>query len=54
MLLYYFKDTVSIGMIANCFGVAIYTVSVVIAEACEAVSTYMGPKFTSLPKKKMK
>ena len=50
--LYYLKDTVSIGMIANSFGVAICTVSVVIAEACEAVSTYMEPKFISLPKKK--
>ena len=39
-------------MIANSFGVAICTVSVVIAEACEAVSTYMEPKFISLPKKK--
>lgn len=50
--LYYFKDTNSIGMIVNSFGVAICTVSVVIAEACEAVSTYMGPKFISLSKSK--
>ena len=44
------KGIASIGMIANSFGVAIYTVSVVFAEVCEAISKYMGPKFISLQK----
>ena len=39
-------------MIANSFGVAICTVFVVIAEVCETISKYMGPKFISLPKYK--
>ena len=50
--LYYLKDTAWIGLIANSFGVAICTVSVVVAEVCEAISKYMGPKFISLPKNK--
>ena len=39
-------------MIANSFGVAICTVSVVIAEVCEAISKYMRPEFIFLPKSK--
>ena len=50
--MYYLKDSVPIGMIANSVGVAICTVSVIIAEVCGAMSKYMGPKFISLLKNK--
>ncbi len=36
--LYYLKDTGSLSMTANTFGIAINTASVIIAEVCTAIS----------------
>ena len=41
MMLYFFKDTGSLGMTANTFGVAINTTSAVIAEVCEVITKKM-------------
>ena len=48
--LYYLKDTGSLNMTANTFGVAICTVSSVIYQVCSAISTYLGPKYLHLPR----
>ena len=50
--LYYLKDTGSLGMTANSFGIAICTASKVIVEVCRAICKYMGPKYILLPKTK--
>ena len=47
---HYMKDNASIGMTSNSFGVTI--VFAVIAEGRWTISSYMGPKFISLPKHK--
>ena len=48
--LYYLKDTGSLAMTANSFGIAICTASAVISEVCKAISKYLGPKYLYLPK----
>ena len=50
MTLYYLKDTGSLNMTANSFGVAICTVSTVIYDVCHSISTYLGPKYLHLPR----
>ena len=50
MTLYFLKDTGSLGMTANTFGVAINTASAVIAEVCKVISMKMGPKYIHLPR----
>ena len=50
--LYFLKDTGSLGMTANSFGIAINTASIVINEVCCAISKYLGPKCIHLPKDK--
>ena len=50
MTLYYLKDTRSLNMTADSFGVAICTVSSVIYQACHSISTYLGPKYLHLPR----
>ena len=50
MTLYYLKDTGSLKMTANSFGVAICTVSSVIYQVCHSISTYLGPKYLHLPR----
>ncbi len=50
--LYFLKDTGSLGMTANSFGIAINTASLVINEVCCAISKYLGPKYIHLPKDK--
>ena len=50
LTLYYLKDTGSLGMTANSFGVAICTASKVIAEVCEAITKVIGPQYIYLPK----
>ena len=47
--LYYLKDTGSLGMTANTFGIAICTVSSVIFQVCKAISTVLGPRYLKLP-----
>jgi len=50
--LYYLKDTGSIGMTANSFGIAICTASAVILQVAKAISTHLvlGPKILYLPR----
>ena len=49
--LYYLKETGSLIMTANNFGVAINTVSSVIYEVCLAIGQKkLGPQYTRLPK----
>lgn len=52
LTLYFLKDTGSLGMTANTFGVAINTASAVITEVCQAISTKLGPKYIHLPRNK--
>ena len=47
--MYYLKDTGSIRMTANLFGVAKSTVSKTIFDVCHAISTMLGPKYIKLP-----
>ena len=47
--LYYLKDTGSIRMTANSFGVAGCTVSNTDCEVCQAISAKLGPKYIKLP-----
>ena len=47
--LYYLKDTGSLLMTANAFGVAICTVSSVIIEVSQVISQVLGPKYLHLP-----
>ena len=48
--LYYLKDTGSIWMTANTFGIHQCTVSKVILQFCNAVTTHLGPKYLHLPR----
>ena len=50
--LYYLKDTGSLVITANTFGVALCTVSVHIIEICRAMSRHLGPKYVYLPRNK--
>ena len=47
--LYYLKDTGSIRMTANLFGIAKSTVSNTVCQVCEAISTKLGPNYIKLP-----
>ena len=49
LTLYFLKDTGSIRMTANSFGVATPTVSKTVNEVCRAISKYLGPKYIKLP-----
>ncbi|XP_047135363.1 uncharacterized protein LOC124812576 [Hydra vulgaris] len=48
--LYYLKDTGSLLMTANCFGIAVNTVSSIITQVCENIVYHLGPIYISLPK----
>lgn len=50
--LYYLKDTGSLNMTANSFGIAVCTASAVTIEVCKAISKYLGPRYIHLPKNK--
>ena len=50
LTLYYLKDTGSLAMTANTFGIAINTASVIIAEVCTAISKNLGPKYIHMPR----
>ena len=47
--LYYIKDTGSLWMTANSFGIHQCTVSKTVAEVCKAINTVLGPKYIHLP-----
>ncbi|XP_047144707.1 uncharacterized protein LOC101236227 [Hydra vulgaris] len=50
--LYYLKDTGSLLLTANCFGIAVNTVSLIITQVCENIVYHLGPIYISLPKTK--
>ena len=50
MTLYFLKDTGSLAMTANTFGVAVSTVSKHIFEVCYAIAKNLGPKYMYLPR----
>ncbi|XP_057290131.1 putative nuclease HARBI1 [Hydractinia symbiolongicarpus] len=50
--LYYLKDTGSLSMTANTFGLHISTVSKVIRDVCNCITYKLGPKTIALPKTK--
>ena len=52
MVLYYLKDTGSLWMIANVFGVHQCTVSKTLVSVCEAINEILGPQLIKLPQNK--
>ena len=50
--LYFLKDTGTLNMTANTFGIQINTTSAVIFEVCNAIVEYLGPLYLHLPKTK--
>ena len=50
VILYFLKDTGSLTMTANTFGIHQSTTSKVIMEVCEAIVTHLVPKYITLPK----
>lgn len=48
--LYFLKDTGSLRMTANSFGIAVNSASAAVSEVCQAISNYLGPKYLHLPK----
>ena len=48
--LYYLKDTGSLWMTANTFGIHQCTVTKTIAEVCHTISNELGPRYIYLPK----
>ena len=47
--LHYLKDTGSITVTANAFGVSGSTVSSTIRTVCIAITTYLGPRYLKIP-----
>ena len=52
MTLYYLKDTGSLWMTANTFGIHQCTVSKTLREVCSAVSKHLSPEYLHLPSTK--
>ena len=50
MTLYYLKDTRSLAMTANTFGITVNTASVIIGEVYKAISKNLGPKYVYMPR----
>lgn len=50
LTLNFLKNTGSIRMAANEFGVAKSTVSVIVHDVCQAITSYLGPKYIRLPR----
>ena len=48
--LYFLKDTGSLCMTANAFGIAINTASAIITETCTSITKLLGPTYIHLPK----
>lgn len=47
--LYYLKDTESLSMTANTFGLAIPTVSDILFQVCKTITFILGPTYIKLP-----
>ena len=50
LILYYLKDTGSLGMTVNTFGIAICTTAKIIYDVCHAISVHLGPRYICIPK----
>ena len=50
LTLYYLKDTGSMWMTANTFGIHQSTVSKVVFEVCDAITKHLGPEYIHLPR----
>jgi hypothetical protein len=50
--LYYLKDTGSLWMTANTFGIHQSTVTNVLTEVCSAINRVLGPKYIHIPRNK--
>ena len=50
--LYYLADEGRFRKIANAFGLAKCTVSVIVRKVCLVISTVMGPRYITFPKTK--
>jgi len=50
LTLNYLKDTGSMWMTANTFGIHQSTVSKVVLEVCDAITKHLGPKYIHLPR----
>ena len=48
--LYLLKDTGSLLMTANIFGIALSTASKIIHEVCKAITEHLGLKYMRLPR----
>ena len=48
--LYFLKDSGSLCMTANAFGIGINTTSNIVYETCKAIVTLLGPSYVYLPK----
>ena len=46
------KDSGTLNMTANTFGIAVCTTSPIISEVCNAIVKYLGPRFVYFPKHK--
>ena len=49
LTLYFLKDTGTLRITANTFGVAVSTASAVIVDVSQALNKYLGPKYIHLP-----
>ena len=49
----YLKDTGSLWMTANTFGIHQFTVSKTIVEVCKAINAILGPDYLHLPRSEM-
>ena len=47
--LYYLKDTGTLKMTANAFGISVSTASVCIKHVCRAIREHLGPKYIKIP-----
>lgn len=50
LTLSFLKDTGSIRMTANASGVAKSTVSIIVHDVYQAITSYLGPKYIRLPR----
>lgn len=50
LTLYNLKDTGSTRMTANAFGVAKSTVSIIVHDVCQGITSYPGEKYIRLPR----
>lgn len=47
--LYYLKDTATLKMTANAFGISVPTISKCVKNVCKAIRDHLGPKYIKIP-----